>query len=74
VKNRFINFDPRPHRSFGGLKLAELDPNDCLDIDNPLSEEDKTLIDTRFAAHDENPQSAISFPELQAQLQKCLGP
>jgi hypothetical protein len=38
------------------LKLAELDGNDWLDEDDPLTNSDKTLIEARIEAHEKNPQ------------------
>lgn len=41
------------------LKLAELDGDDWLDDDDPLSDEQERLIHTRVEAHEKNPEAAI---------------
>jgi hypothetical protein len=55
------------------VRLAELDSNGWLDSDDPLTDEDKQLIDRRLAEHEANPRSAISFAEYKSRLQEHLG-
>ena len=55
------------------LKLAELDPDEWLDEDEPLTDEEKKLIDARLAEHQANPESAISLEEFNARIQKKFG-
>jgi putative addiction module component (TIGR02574 family) len=52
------------------LKLAELDPDEWLDEDDPLTDEEKKLIDARLGEHEANPESAISLEEFNARIQK----
>ena len=54
-------------------KLAELDGDDWLDEDAPLSAEDKALIESRIEAHEKDPASAIPWEELDARLKARLG-
>ena len=55
------------------MKLAEIDGGGWLDDDDPLTEEEKRLVDARLREHEENPQSAISFEEFRARLDSKLG-
>src|SRR5436190_11291491 len=55
------------------LKLAELDPDEWLDEDDPLTDEEKKLVDARLAEHEANPESAISLEEFNARIQKKFG-
>lgn len=55
------------------LKLAELDGNDWLDEDDPLTAEEKALIESRLAAHEKNPEAAIPWEEFEARLKRRLG-
>ena len=55
------------------LELAELDPDEWLDEDDPLTDEEKKLIDARLAEHEANPESAISLEEFNARIQKKFG-
>jgi len=55
------------------LKLAELDGDGWLDDDDPLSDEEKALIETRLEAHEKNPQSAIPWEEFDSRLRRRLG-
>ncbi|MEO6391569.1 MAG: hypothetical protein ABIP75_06930 [Pyrinomonadaceae bacterium] len=45
------------------LKLAELDGDEWLDDDDPLTPEDKALIELRIAAHEKDPGAAIPWSE-----------
>jgi putative addiction module component (TIGR02574 family) len=55
------------------VKLAEMDSDGWLDEDDPLTDEEKKLIDARLAEHEANPGSAISLEEFNAQIQKKFG-
>ena len=55
------------------LKLAELDGNDWLDEDDPLTPDEKALLDSRIAAHEKNPGTAIPWDEFEARLKRRLG-
>jgi hypothetical protein len=50
------------------LKLAELDGTVWLDQDDPLTDEDKALIEARMDAYDKNPDSAIPWDEFKARV------
>ncbi len=52
------------------VRLAEMDGDGWLDEDDPLSEEDKRLIDARLAEHDANPKSSISLEEFKARIKE----
>jgi putative addiction module component (TIGR02574 family) len=55
------------------VKLAEIDNDGWLDEDDPLTAEEKKLIDARLAEHEANPQSAISFEEFKARMKEKFG-
>ena len=55
------------------LKIVELDSDEWLDTDDPLTDEQKALIETRIEAHEKNPQSAIPWEEFNARLKRRLG-
>ena len=55
------------------LKLAELDGNDWLDEDDPLTSDEKALLDSRIAAHEKNPGTASPWDEFEARLKRRLG-
>ena len=45
------------------LKLAELDGDDWLDDDDPLTDQHKKLLDARLADMEENPEASIPWNE-----------
>jgi putative addiction module component (TIGR02574 family) len=55
------------------LKLVELDADKWMDADDPLSDADKALIESRIKAHEKEPQAAIPWEEFDARLKKRLG-
>jgi putative addiction module component (TIGR02574 family) len=46
------------------LKITELDSDRWFDQDDPLTDEDKALIEARIAAHERNPEEAIPWEDL----------
>jgi putative addiction module component (TIGR02574 family) len=55
------------------VKLAEMDGDGWLDEDDPLTDEEKKLIDARLAEHEANPQSAIPLEEFKSRLNEKFG-
>lgn len=55
------------------LKLAEIDDR-WLDEDDPLTDDQKALIETRIEAHERNSEQAIPWEEFKARLSRRLGP
>jgi putative addiction module component (TIGR02574 family) len=55
------------------LKIVELDSDEWLDTDDPLTDEQKELIEARIEAHEKNPHSAIPWEEFNARLKRRLG-
>jgi putative addiction module component (TIGR02574 family) len=55
------------------LKLAELEGDDWLDDDDPLTDDEKELIESRIEAHEKNPETAIPREEIKARLNRRLG-
>jgi putative addiction module component (TIGR02574 family) len=56
-------------------KLDEVDrfaEDEWLDQDDPLTQEQKQLIEGRIAAHEKDPQSAIPWEEFDARLKGRL--
>ena len=54
------------------LKLIELDGDEWLDDDDPLTPEDKALIELRIAAHEKDPGSAIHGDEFKNRIARRL--
>jgi putative addiction module component (TIGR02574 family) len=50
-----------------------MDNDGWLDEDDPLTDDEKQLIDARLAEHEANPQSAIPFEEFKARLKEKFG-
>lgn len=55
------------------LKLAELDGDDWLDEVDPLTDEQKALLEARIEAHERDPESAIPWEEVKARLIRRIG-
>ena len=55
------------------LKLAELDGNDWLDEDDPLTASDKALIESRVESHEKNPETAVPWAEFETRLKRRMG-
>jgi hypothetical protein len=51
-------------------RIVELDRGGWLDVDDPLSEADKQVIESRLAKHQADPSSAISLDELENRLKQ----
>ena len=54
------------------LKLAELDRDGWLDDDNPLTIQEKALLDARLADLDQNPEASIPWDEARKRIQARL--
>lgn len=54
------------------LKLAELDGDDWLENDDPLTDKEKALIESRIQAHEKNPETAVPWEEVKARLDRRL--
>jgi hypothetical protein len=55
------------------LKLAELDGDDWLDSGDPLSNEEKALLEARLNDLEKNPEKSIPWSEAEAQLKARYG-
>ncbi len=55
------------------VKLAEMDSDGWLDEDDPLTDEEKKLIEARLEAHEKDPKSSIPWEEFEARLRRRLG-
>jgi putative addiction module component (TIGR02574 family) len=55
------------------VKLAELEGDDWLDGDDPLTEEQMAWIESRIEAHEKDPDTAIPWEEVKARLSRRLG-
>ena len=51
-------------------KIAE---DEWLDADDPLTDAEKALVDSRIAAHERNPEAAIPWEQFDARLKRRLG-
>ena len=54
------------------VKLTELDADLWLDHDDPLTEEDKALLEARIEAHERNPEAAIPWDDFKARVSRRL--
>jgi putative addiction module component (TIGR02574 family) len=54
------------------LKLAELDGNDWLDEDDPLTNGEKALLSARLAAYEQDPDVGSSWGEMEARIRARL--
>ena len=50
------------------VKLAELDGEEWLDSDDPLSDKDKALLETRLEDLEQHPEKSIPWAEAEARL------
>lgn len=50
------------------LKLAELDGDDWLDDDDPLTDAEKALLDARLAAYERDPDAGSSWDEVESRI------
>ena len=54
------------------LKLAELDGDRWLDDDDPLTDEQKALLDARLADMEQNPNDSIPWEEVKKRIEASL--
>ena len=54
------------------LKLAELDGDRWLDEDDPLTDEQRMLLDDRLADMEQNPSASIPWDEAKKQIEARL--
>ncbi len=55
------------------LKLAELDGDGWLDDDDPLTDEQKALLDARLADMEQHPEKSIPWEEAKRRIDERLG-
>jgi len=56
------------------LKLAELDGDDWIDGDDPLTADEKALLDARLAAYEKDPDAGSSWEEVESLIRARLTP
>ena len=54
-------------------QLDHIAEDEWLDADDPLTEAEKALIESRMAAHEKNPEAAIRWEQFDARLKRRLG-
>ena len=54
-------------------KLDELAGDGWLDDDDPLTDEQKALLEARIETHERDPEAAIPWAEFDARLKRRLG-
>jgi putative addiction module component (TIGR02574 family) len=54
------------------LKLVELDDSLWLDDDDPLTDDEKALLDARLAAYEKDPDAGSSWAEVEARIRARL--
>lgn len=55
------------------LKLAELDGDEWIDDDEPLTADERALLDARLAAYAKDPDAGISWEEVESRIRARLG-
>jgi hypothetical protein len=55
------------------LKLAELDGDVWLDDDDPLSDEEKALLEARLSDMEEHPEASIPWEEAKRRIEARFG-
>ncbi len=55
------------------LKLAELDGDVWLDSDDPLTDQEKALLDARLAELEKHPEKSIPWDEARKRLEARFG-
>ncbi|MBA3355584.1 MAG: addiction module protein [Pyrinomonadaceae bacterium] len=55
------------------LKLAELDGDGWLDDDDPLTDEQKALLEVRLADLEQHPEKSIPWEEAKRRIEERLG-
>jgi putative addiction module component (TIGR02574 family) len=53
-------------------KLAELDDDQWLDHDDPLTDSEKALLEARLAAYEKDPDAGSSWAEVEARIRARL--
>jgi putative addiction module component (TIGR02574 family) len=53
-------------------KLNEIDGDEWLDGDDPLTEDEKTLLEARLAAYEREPDAGSSWEEVEARIQSRI--
>lgn len=54
------------------LKLTEIDGDSWLDDDDPLTDEEKALLDARLAAYQKDPDAGSSWEEVESRIRARL--
>lgn len=54
-------------------QIEKISEDEWLDADDPLTDAEKALIDSRIAAHERNPEAAIPWEQFDARLKRRLG-
>jgi putative addiction module component (TIGR02574 family) len=54
------------------LKLTELDGDVWLDAEDPLTAQEKAILDARLAAYDKDPEAGSSWAEVEARIRSRL--
>jgi len=54
------------------LKLTELDGEEWLDNDDPLTDEEKALLDARLASYAKDPDAGSSWEEVESRIRARL--
>lgn len=55
------------------LRLARLDGDRWLDADEPLTDAEKALLDSRLAAYEQDPTAGSSWEDVEARIRARLG-
>jgi len=53
-------------------KLNEIDGGEWLDRDDPLTDDEKTLLEIRLAAYESEPDAGSSWEDVEARIQRRI--
>lgn len=54
------------------LRLAEIDGNLWLDVEDPLTDDERALLETRLAAYEKDPDAGSSWAEVEGRIRARL--
>jgi hypothetical protein len=55
------------------LKIAELDGDDWLDADDPLSDEEKALLEARLTEMKQHPEESVPWEQAKKRIEGLFG-
>ncbi len=72
ILDEILKLNPEERREIR-LKLAELDGDEWLDDDDPLTEEQKAMLEARLADIEQHPEKSIPWEDAKRRIEERLG-